>query len=349
MQAGDLVIKALPYNKKDTRYFEARHPTNNLILGFISHSRKTGVVELANYHAQLQRRALFLGGSTKAEDEEAAGMYGEGMKCAAVILLRHNYQVRYATGEMLWKFIFDKSYPKRQLYCLRSKIRTKKILEQSKKWKPPTTTKRTLVSNGCIDVSVCIGNVYGTQGKHITEETFESWMRLSLDLNPISDTDVIKTSIGWLLFDEAYKSQHYLKGLLLESTPRDKYEIGYNFLRRKCERDRSLLTDSYDASEMIAQMWREAILAKDDKKEVLKRYLKMLMAPEGCKADITNAEDYITEDIAKLLLAELNEMYKAENPFYFQFGENVMICLFVSIMTSTVSHGICQDSSAHFN
>jgi len=210
-----LIIDSLDYNEKHIRQFEARHPDSNVLLGFISHNKKTGVVELCNFHAQLQRSAVYLGASTKPYNDNAAGMYGGGLKCAAVLELRNGYQLRITSGEMYWKFALLKTKPRRMLHCTRSYIKTKRIIEKSKQLLRTGTT-RMATSNGCIDVSVCIGNVYGTAGRHMSEQTFSKWIRVVLDLHDLMN--VVKTSVGWLLLDSAYRSKHYLKGFLLEAT-----------------------------------------------------------------------------------------------------------------------------------
>jgi hypothetical protein len=86
------------------------------LLGFIRYSKAKGTLELTNFKAQLERKALDLGFTTKREKKQLAGTHGEGFKVASLVMLRGGHQVRYEASKYRWTFRFDGSKSD-QLYC----------------------------------------------------------------------------------------------------------------------------------------------------------------------------------------------------------------------------------------
>lgn len=67
---------------------EALHPTSGKLLGFIRFREKEGDLELTNFKAQLSRKALDLGVTSKRMKANQAGTHGEGFKVASLVMAR---------------------------------------------------------------------------------------------------------------------------------------------------------------------------------------------------------------------------------------------------------------------
>jgi 1,4-alpha-glucan branching enzyme len=77
------------------------HHQTEEMLSFIRYTEKKGkaVLELTNFNAQLSRKALDMGVSSKRNSESTAGTHGEGFKVASLVMVRKGFQVRYESAK----------------------------------------------------------------------------------------------------------------------------------------------------------------------------------------------------------------------------------------------------------
>jgi hypothetical protein len=94
----------------------AHGPDSREVLGFIRHIKAKGTLELTNFKAQLSRKSLDMGESSKRHENNLAGTHGEGFKLAALVMVRKNYQVRCEASKFYWSFQLG-GRKKRTLYC----------------------------------------------------------------------------------------------------------------------------------------------------------------------------------------------------------------------------------------
>ncbi|KAF5877197.1 uncharacterized protein Bfra_001561 [Botrytis fragariae] len=87
------------------RKITVHHPETRKILGFLHFDKSKGCLELCNYKSQLSRKALKMGWTDKDLKDDLSGEYGEGLKIAAIVMLRAaSYQIRIAASGYYWRF-----------------------------------------------------------------------------------------------------------------------------------------------------------------------------------------------------------------------------------------------------
>lgn len=152
---------------KKTFIIEARHPDTSALLGFISW--KSGIIEFANFGAQLRKSILKLGSTTKRTNEAMAGRHGDGFKAGTLVMKCEGYNVRGFASSSYWKFFFkaDEEEPdENELYCNISPMSAKKLAADKEKFRKRVAqrAKRELKANIWEDVSIKIGRLLG-EGK----------------------------------------------------------------------------------------------------------------------------------------------------------------------------------------
>ena len=155
------------------------------MLGYIRFVEDKGTLELTNFGAQLSRKSLDLGATSKRDKTHLAGTHGEGFKVAALVMARHGYQVRFEASSYYWSFRFGGPGDK-HLYCHLTPISETKIKKQMKANRAETSQgfPRDLKANNWEDVTVRIGRLYGPQwGKRIEKQQFLSWVKVAIDLD----------------------------------------------------------------------------------------------------------------------------------------------------------------------
>lgn len=68
-----------------------------------------GALTLTNANTILERKTLVLGVSSKRENKDAVGKFGEGYKLAILVLLREGLEVEILTGHEKWTFSLEHS------------------------------------------------------------------------------------------------------------------------------------------------------------------------------------------------------------------------------------------------
>jgi hypothetical protein len=286
---------------------EGRHPDTGELLGFIRYDEETGTLDLVNFRAQLPLSSLAIGYTTKHNQGKLAGGNGEGFKLAALVMLQKGYAVHISASSHYWKFHWGKRDSK-DLYCNITAPRDGVVKAQ----RDACTTiaqngrPREKQANVCTDVKFSIG-VYRGDGKKILSEDIRSWMKTTIDLHP--PISIIKSSMGRLILDHNYSNMVYLKGLLLERSPKSrKFKYGYDLNEGTVNRDRQWLRDPELVASNLATIWEEAI--EKNEAATLAAYVNMHL--DAVKwADVDLAENHITltlaEKIWKFLRTENSE------------------------------------------
>ncbi|KAG4441520.1 hypothetical protein IFR05_002977 [Cadophora sp. M221] len=286
------------FDKNGIYIFEGRHPITDKLLGFIRF--KDGIIEFTNFGAQLHRRALNMGETSKRGNRQAAGTHGEGFKVASLVMVRHGHRVQYEASRSRWTMKFwgkDEDI----LYCFLSKPEDETIEKQILAYEKKVAKgkPRELKNNIWEDVTVRIGRVRG-QGLKIDPQDFLKWIKVCIDINPPSK--IIRTVHGSLILDPKFHNKIYLKGLLLKGRSSEKkFKFGYNFLEGDVNRDRERLKNPVHEAKVLAAIWDEAIKLQEE--ETLDPYLSMLR--EAKFADVHAVEDRISKDVAEKLWQRL--------------------------------------------
>lgn len=315
MSSFDLTSKEVEvdvkgFDAKRVYIVEARHKITRTLLGFIRF--QDGVLEFTNFKAQLSRKALDMGESSKRDDIHAAGTHGEGFKVAALVMLRKGYRVRYESSKFYWNFQFG-GKDQTLLYCSLREMQASKLARLMAAYSKKTRKgdPRELKSNIWEDVSVKIGQKFRGLGTMIEEEDFQKWIEVSIDLNQPSK--IIETRHGTLILDDAFRGRIYLKGLLLEGENSSRgFSYGYNFKYGQVNRDRERLTDPNQEAATLVEIWQEAI--EKDKAGTIKKYVDLLRVDKA--ADVRFAKKYISRGTAEHIWKHLLEVDTERKLFY---------------------------------
>ncbi|KAF7922048.1 uncharacterized protein EAE98_008259 [Botrytis deweyae] len=286
------------------------HPESRKILGFLNFDKGKGYLELCNYQSQLSRKALKMGWTDKDLKDNLSGKYGEGLKIAALVMLRHaSYQIRITASGYYWRLKW-KTNDKTVVDCGISKVDAKdgdKDLPQN----PDETQFR--LPNPSQDVSVKIGTVYGTSGSPLTEIQAKQWLNTYLYFNCSGPKEIIQTKYGAVILKKDLRSRIYLKGVYLGklSSPQ-LYKYGYDFYRGRLDRDRN-----WDASQLpdrLMKVWGEVVRCGG--KNNVDRYLNMFQNTKQNWLDINGASTRMSESVAKTLWNQLQEKNPKGTKFY---------------------------------
>jgi hypothetical protein len=284
----------------------AHPPISHEMMGFIRFDKLKGILELTNFNAQLSRKALDIGSTSKRHAAGQAGEHGEGFKVASLVMVRKDYQVRYESAKYYWSFQFG-GRDKRHLYCHLTPMSdnkvTKRMLEETRR--RSMGQPKGLKGNIWEDVTVQIGKVYGTKGKKVEFDKFQDWIKVSLALNRPSQ--MVKTANGDLVLSKDFGGRMYLKGLYLgEYSGTKTLKFGYNLYQGTVDRDRQQMGDFREQAKTLAKIWAEAI----EKKEAgaVKEYTRMMREEDAKqKGDVSLARENMTRGTAEAIWKEILE------------------------------------------
>jgi hypothetical protein len=297
---------------------EARYPDSGELLGYIRYLEDKGTLELTNFRAQLSRKSLDLGATSKRDKKHLAGTHGEGFKVAALVMARRGYQVRFEASSYYWTFRFGGPDDK-HLYCYFSPISEKKLKKQMKANKAEIGkgSPRELKAHNWEDVTVRIGRLYGPQwGEKIEKQQFLSWVKVAIDLDQPSR--FFETVHGTLIQDESFRNKVYLKGLLLESTSSAKsFKFGYDLLEGAVNRDRQRLSDTSEEAKILANIWEVPI--RENAVGAINNYVEMLL-DQTQWGDVNRAETEISESTANIIWQHL--LVRDSGWDYFYHGQD---------------------------
>lgn len=296
---------------------EARYPDSGELLGYIRYLEDKGTLELTNFRAQLSRKSLDLGATSKRDKKHLAGTHGEGFKLAALVMARQGYQVRFEASSYYWTFRFGGPDDK-NLYCYFSPISEKKLKKQMKANRAEIGkgSPRDLKANNWEDVTVRIGRLYRPQwGEKIEKQQFLSWVKVAIDLDRPSR--FFKTVHGTLIQDESFRNKVYLKGLLLESRSSAKsFKFGYDLMEGAVNRDRQRLSDGEEAK-ILANIWEVPI--RENAVGAINNYVEMLL-DQAQWGDVNRAESEISESTANMIWQHL--LVRDSKRDYFYYGQD---------------------------
>ena len=182
-------------------------------------------LKLINRGAKIDRKHLLLGATTKADDPDARGHFGEGFKLALLVLARNNVGVKIKTGGETWtpKIVHSKEFGSDLLQ---------------------------IVTAPCKDD--------GNTTVIVEKVTKESWDALKLRIIPLRDKKPqrIQTEYGDILLDPADKGRVFVKDInvFVDS----KLSYGYNFKNLKLDRDRKM-ANVWDLEWEVKKVMQEAV------------------------------------------------------------------------------------------
>ena len=165
-------------------------------------SHLNGTLRIENDGARLTREALLFGTTTKAGRADQIGAFGEGIKLAALALVRSGRSVKIRTGDEVWTAEIS-----------RSERYDADVLKFD-----------------------CVGgrdnkNRVRVEIDNVTDQDWKDLRSRFLFIDKPRDKEIVATSRGDLLLGERFAGKLYVKGIFVQSDPR--LTFGYNF--RHCE------------------------------------------------------------------------------------------------------------------
>lgn len=202
----------------------------------------TKILCLISPKSKLSINTLLLGKTSKANNKDTVGQFGEGYKIAALVLNRlgKTFTIYNNEKKQIWNSRFKNS----------SKWLEKILAFYVSKFEP---TERGLI--------IEVGNV--------ESDEYESLEDVWLNFEGIyDDVEKIHTKYGDIIIDEYYSGRVFVYGLAIDYN--GSLDYGYNFKPQyiKLERDRKTC-DSWNAKIITSKMISEAMLNGDIKPEIV--------------------------------------------------------------------------------
>ena len=178
----------------------------------IEYDSNIQTLKIKNEGAKLPASSLILGCSSKGNNDNLTGQFGEGFKLALVVLIRKGYGVNIINSDELWvpKFEFSDKFQS-QVLTITVKD-TKDVGYLSFEIQGITQD----VYNDLLDYFPCIDDNYG---------------------------ETIKSDNGYILLDDRFAGKMYVEGLYIQSDSNFKY--GYNFNANVVDLDRDRRAINY--------------------------------------------------------------------------------------------------------
>jgi len=186
----------------------------------------TNILVIENDGVELPHEALLLGHSTKTENRELIGKFGEGLKLGILALVRAGHPVKIRSGSEVW---------------IPSIQRSEKFAADVLVFE--IASGRQLKKRVSVEV------------EGIDEDAWIQMKSCFLFLNDLGD-DKIKTEEGSLLTGVDFVGKVFVKGIFVQNNP--KFQFGYDFADAELDRDRKMI-HRYDMEWRTRRIWQDAV------------------------------------------------------------------------------------------
>jgi hypothetical protein len=211
----------------------------------IRYNDTDGMLTIANFGVELERSVWLMGVTSKADDANARGHFGEGLKLGALALVRARRKLQIINHNENWDCTLaeSKAFPGQQVLTV--------------------TTRRRPMPSDCFSVRI-----------EITPEEWADFQLRFIDLQ--QGLTAIATSEGQILTEEQQRGRLYVKGIYVET--RDNLAAGYNLTGDvRTDRDRRMV-NSFDFDYHIGHAWIDALCRGNLSPELLLVHLQ-----SGCE------------------------------------------------------------------
>jgi hypothetical protein len=194
----------------------------------INYNQTDGMLIVANFGVKLDRSVWLMGVTSKADDADARGHFGEGLKLGALALVRAGRKLQIVNHGENWDCTLaeSKAFPGQQVLTVNTRRRSSPVLHH------------------CFSVRI-----------EITPAEWEDFRLRFIDLQ--QELAAIDTSEGLILTDEQQRGRLYVKGIHVET--RDNLAAGYNLTGSvRTDRDRRMV-NSFDLDYHIGHAWIDAL------------------------------------------------------------------------------------------
>ena len=253
-----------------------------------SYNASKQILTIGNKDTVLEKQTLLLGNSTKRNDSNTIGQYGEGYKLALLILTRLGKRIEIKNGKEIWfpKIIKSRKYDSELLVMDIEKTKENKDLEFV---------------------------IYG-----ITKSEFEKVMDRTLIY--ADAIEKIETPYGNILLDEKYRRKVFVEGLYVKKMiDCENMRYGYDIKANHIELDRDRMSVSefnlfWETSRMFAYLIRENQLEYGD-------MIYGMVSKE--MADVSYLKNMMDNSVRTEMFEDLCEMCAKD--FLETYGTNAII------------------------
>jgi hypothetical protein len=224
-------------------------------LGFIKYEKHSGCVTISNSCAEMGLNVLELGYSSKRFDSNAAGCHREGLKLAALVMVRSGLNVDLFASRNYWHFGLLKSHFYYEI---------KPSDQNSSVGRDPAEDIFRLSFTADRDITMEIRAPPESKKHILSLDDFHGWLAITFDIRGLSHpSDILETEAGDLILDPKFHGRVYLNGMRLPCSGSElkQYRFAYNFLHRKVNRDRQILVDRDEEANIVRRIW-EAVIRK---------------------------------------------------------------------------------------
>jgi len=231
---------------------------------FFDYNPDSQVLSIGNKSSVLDTSTLLLGSSTKRDNADTIGQFGEGYKIATLVLTREGKSVTFYNygNKEVWKPRFVKS----RRY--KTEILTF-FVDKKHYWQNIPDNNLT------IEVS------------NVSQEEYKNIIESNLHLQEIGDS--FTTNKGRILLEKRYKSKVYVNGLYV-CNYKD-YHYGYDFKPSmlKIDRDRKLV-NNFELRWLASKMWLDG--GEEKMRKVAANLIRMNAADVDFVSSYTEKDEY---------------------------------------------------------
>ncbi len=269
----NMAIRELIQNGMDQ---EVMNPQNEFTLEYDNAGQK---LRFINKRSKLKINTLLLGRSSKTNNEDTIGKFGEGYKIAALVLNRLGKTFTIYNNEV------------NEIWISRFK--------NSKKWLEKILAFYVYeYKSDDTDLIIEVGNVTDSEYRGLDE----FWIGRNDSISRVH------TEYGDILTDEEYKGSIYVNGLYIEC--HGDFQYGYDLKPKyvELERDRKSC-DSWNVKKITSKMLPSAMLKGEVPFETIKTFI------EKDSDDINYLEFQCDDNNKKSLVEKMEEAFEEENKF----------------------------------
>lgn len=262
---------------------EISNPEN--VIGW---SFEDGTIRVSNKTSKLKVESLLLGCSTKTNDKNTIGKWGEGYKIAFMVLLRNNKKIKvYNYGA---REVWDVKLVKSKRY--NGQLITTVFVDKEPVWRK-------------IPEADLIIEVSG-----ITDDEYKMIQQKNLHLREDTVKNFNCKDIGSILLDESERGNIYVKGLFI--TNLDRLVYGYNFEPSVIDLDRDRrMINAFDIQWQSSRLW---IKAGQTSEELLNKALDLIENNEFDTSYVSNISAFDSRKLADGVAKR----------FYSKYGDNAV-------------------------
>lgn len=262
---------------------EISNPEN--VMGW---SFEDGTIRVSNKTSKLKVESLLLGCSTKTNDKNTIGKWGEGYKIAFMVLLRNNKKIKvYNYGA---REVWDVKLVKSKRY--NGQLITTVFVDKEPVWRK-------------IPEADLIIEVSG-----ITDDEYKMIQQKNLHLREDTVKNFNCKDIGSILLDESERGNIYVKGLFI--TNLDRLVYGYNFEPSVIDLDRDRrMINAFDIQWQSSRLW---IKAGQTSEELLNKALDLIENNEFDTSYVSNISAFDSRKLADGVAKR----------FYSKYGDNAV-------------------------